>query len=84
MSDDPDQTGMRPQEWIAVALAGFFDREGRTMPDEQKAILAAMMGLAATGIQGDLDVDLFHRTVFEFKREMRERSEREQRERGDG
>lgn len=55
----------KPQEWVAIALAGFFDRDGRTLTEEQKGALAAQMALACAGIQGEVDVEMFQRTVFE-------------------
>lgn len=55
---------MKPQEWIATALVGFFVSDGQSLTEGQKGDLAGRMVLACAGIQGDVDVDLFQRTVF--------------------
>jgi hypothetical protein len=55
----------RPQDWIAAALDGLFEREGRSMPADMKGALIAQMTLACTGIQGEVDVEPFTRLLTE-------------------
>lgn len=53
-----------PQDWVAIALFGFFADEGSTLTERQKGDLAGRMALACAGIQGDVDVQKFQKTVF--------------------
>lgn len=56
--------GRRPQDWIAMALDGFFEDDGRKMPERMKGALAAKMVLACAGIQGEVDVEPFERLLY--------------------
>jgi|SRR5579872_2358037 len=59
----PVEGERRPQDWIAIALEGFFADEGREIHGEVKGSLVAKMALACAGIQGEVEVEPFEQLL---------------------
>lgn len=52
-----------PQDWITLALEGFFADEGREMHSAVKGALVAQLALACVGIQGEVEIEPFERLL---------------------
>lgn len=76
LSPDSADTPRRPQDWITLALQGFFADEGRTMGGGAKGSLAAKLVLACAGIQGEVEVAPFERLLTDAgsPRSLRQRA----------